>query len=262
MTTNAPPELEGQALGLAESVVMGVAGTAPAFSIAATTATLIGAVGPLAPASLLYCGLIMFGVTFAYLHLNRLNPSAGAAYAWVGAIFNRTLGFFAGWALLVASVVFMVSGTIPAATATLTLIAPPAGGAAGGGGVGGRGVVAGGERGHRQGHQADQLFADRHDGDGDGDPAGADRAGAGQVRHASGARVFADVAVARQLYAPVVRHRRADGVVLLLGLGCDDQPDRGDARCQPRARPRGTVGDADRAGAVHGFCRGDPAGVE
>ncbi|CAH0446859.1 hypothetical protein LMG10661_02922 [Ralstonia syzygii subsp. syzygii] len=124
MTTNVLAELEGQALGLAESVVMGVAGTAPAFSIAATTATLIGAVGLLAPASLLYCGLIMFGVTFAYLHLNRLNPSAGAAYAWVGAIFNRTLGFFAGWALLVASVVFMVSGTIPAATATLTLVAP------------------------------------------------------------------------------------------------------------------------------------------
>ncbi len=124
MTTDAPAELEGQALGLPESVGMGVAGTAPAFSIAATTATLISAVGLLSPASLLYCGLIMFGVTFAYLHLNHLNPNAGAAYAWVGAIFNRTLGFFAGWALLVASVVFMVSGTIPAATATLTLAAP------------------------------------------------------------------------------------------------------------------------------------------
>lgn len=117
-------QLEAHALGVSESVVMGVAGTAPAFSIAATTATLIGAVGALTPASLLYCGLIMFGVTFAYLHLNRVNPHAGAAYAWVGAIFNRTLGFFAGWALLVASGVFMVSGTIPAATATLTLVAP------------------------------------------------------------------------------------------------------------------------------------------
>ena len=125
--TPAQPEqagLDTQALGVGESVVMGVAGTAPAFSIAATTATLIAAVGALAPASLLYCGLIMFGVTFAYLHLNRINPHAGAAYAWVGAIFNRTLGFFTGWALLVASGVFMVSGTIPAATATLTLVAP------------------------------------------------------------------------------------------------------------------------------------------
>lgn len=116
--------LESGALGLSESIIMGVAGTAPAFSIAATTAALIAAVGRLSPASLLYCGLIMFGVTFAYMHLNRINPNAGASYAWVSAIFHPVLGFFAGWALLVASAVFMVSGTIPAATATLTLIAP------------------------------------------------------------------------------------------------------------------------------------------
>ncbi|HEY6898332.1 MAG TPA: APC family permease [Rhodocyclaceae bacterium] len=116
--------LQEDALGIGESIVMGVAGTAPAFSIAATTATLTAAVGTLAPASLLYCGLIMFGVTFAYLHLNRLIPNAGASYAWVGTVFRPVLGFFAGWALLVASAVFMVSGTIPAATATLSLLKP------------------------------------------------------------------------------------------------------------------------------------------
>lgn len=116
--------LKEDSLGIGESIVMGVAGTAPAFSIAATTATLAAAVGVLAPASLLYCGLIMFGVTFSYLHLNRLNPNAGASYAWVGSIFNPLLGFFAGWALLVASAVFMVSATIPAATATLLIFKP------------------------------------------------------------------------------------------------------------------------------------------
>jgi len=116
--------LKENALGTGESIIMGVAGTAPAFSIAATTATLAAAVGTLAPASLLYCGLIMFGVTFSYMQLNRLNPNAGASYAWVGSIFNPVLGFFAGWALLVASAVFMVSGTIPAATATLLLLKP------------------------------------------------------------------------------------------------------------------------------------------
>ncbi|HEY8102604.1 MAG TPA: APC family permease [Burkholderiaceae bacterium] len=116
--------LKENALGTGESIIMGVAGTAPAFSIAATTSTLAAAVGTLAPASLLYCGLIMFGVTFAYMHLNRMNANAGASYSWVGSIFNPTLGFFAGWALLVASAVFMVSGTIPAATATLLLIKP------------------------------------------------------------------------------------------------------------------------------------------
>jgi amino acid transporter len=112
------------ALGTAESVVMGVAGTAPAFSVAATTATLIAAVGVLSPGSILYCGLIMLGVTLSFMYLNRKDAHAGAAYAWVGQVFNPTLGFFAGWALLVASAVFMVSGTLPAATATLQLIAP------------------------------------------------------------------------------------------------------------------------------------------
>jgi amino acid transporter len=85
--------LHEDALGVGESIVMGVAGTAPAFSIAATTATLVATVGTLSPATLLYCGLIMFGVTFAYIHLNRITPNAGASYAWVGAVFHPILGF-------------------------------------------------------------------------------------------------------------------------------------------------------------------------
>ncbi|MCX7057979.1 MAG: amino acid permease, partial [Proteobacteria bacterium] len=103
---------------------MGVAGTAPAFSLAATTATLIAAVGVLSAGSLLYCGLIMFGVTFAFMHLNRVISNAGASYSWVGQVFGPTAGFIAGWSLLVASAVFMVSGTTPAATATLLLLSP------------------------------------------------------------------------------------------------------------------------------------------
>jgi amino acid transporter len=116
--------LAENSLGLAESVVMGVAGTAPAFSSAATTATLIAAVGVLSPASLLYCGLIMFGVTLAFRQLNRVDPNAGASYAWVDKAFGPVLGFLAGWSLMVASALFMVSGTVPAATATLELFAP------------------------------------------------------------------------------------------------------------------------------------------
>jgi amino acid transporter len=117
-------ELHKDALGLVESTVMGIAGTAPAFSVAATSATLIAAVGVMAVGSLLYCGLIMMGITFAFMHLNKVITNAGASYAWVGKVFHPTLGFLAGWALLVATTVFMVSGTIPAATATLILIAP------------------------------------------------------------------------------------------------------------------------------------------
>jgi amino acid transporter len=118
------PALRANALGFAEAVIMGIAGSGPAYSVAASTASLVGAVGVLAPASLIYCGLIMFGIVLAFRHLNRLVVNAGASYAWVSAIFSPALGFFAGWALLVSSVVFMVSGTLPAAAATLALLAP------------------------------------------------------------------------------------------------------------------------------------------
>lgn len=103
---------------------MGIAGTAPAFSVAVTTAAIVASVGVLSVGSILYCGLIMFGIMLAFFHLSKISPHAGAAYAWVGHVFGRTWGFFTGWGLLVASIFFMVSATIPAATSTLVLIAP------------------------------------------------------------------------------------------------------------------------------------------
>jgi amino acid transporter len=124
MRTENEPGLRADALGLVESVIMGVAGSGPAYSVAASTATLIAAVGVLAPASLLYCSLIMFGVVFAFRHLNRLDVNAGASYAWVAKVFGPALGFFAGWSVIIGSILFMVSGTLPAATATLKLFVP------------------------------------------------------------------------------------------------------------------------------------------
>jgi amino acid transporter len=122
--TEKDPGLRADALGLVESVIMGVAGSGPAYSVAVSTATLIAAVGVLAPASLLYCSLIMFGVVFAFRHLNRLDVNAGASYAWVAKVFGPALGFFAGWSVIIGSILFMVSGTLPAATATLKLFVP------------------------------------------------------------------------------------------------------------------------------------------
>lgn len=117
-------ELAKESLGTFESAVMGIAGTAPAFSVAVTTATIVASVGVLSVGSIFYCGLIMFGIMLAFIHLSKITPHAGAAYAWVGHVFGRTWGFFTGWGLLVASIFFMVSATIPAATSTLLLLAP------------------------------------------------------------------------------------------------------------------------------------------
>jgi amino acid transporter len=114
--------LAGGSLGTLESAIMGIAGTAPAFSVAVTTAVIVSSVSTLAVGSILYCGLIMFGIMLAFTNLSKMKPDAGATYAWVGKVFGHGWGFFAGWGLLVASVVFMVSATIPAATSTLVIL--------------------------------------------------------------------------------------------------------------------------------------------
>jgi amino acid transporter len=117
-------KLSKSAIGSIESAIMGIGCTAPAFSIAVTSATIVGDVGTLAVGSVIYCGLIMFGLVFAFSNLNRFLPSAGASYTWVSRIFSPFLGFMAGWSMLLASVVFMVAATIPAASSTLLIFAP------------------------------------------------------------------------------------------------------------------------------------------
>lgn len=116
--------LKADSLGIVESVIMGIAGTAPAYSIEITTSTIVGTTGTLSPASILVCGLIMFGIAFAFINLNRAVASAGTSYSWVSMVFGPTAGFFAGWALLVLCCVFMVSAMIPAANATLLIVYP------------------------------------------------------------------------------------------------------------------------------------------
>lgn len=114
-------KLAPNVLGLFESAVMGVAGSAPAYSIAATTAGLIAAVGLAGPASLLYCGIAMFGIVFAFNYLGRTESNSGATYAWVRRGLHPALGYIAGWSLIVCSSIFMVAATLPAGSSFLGL---------------------------------------------------------------------------------------------------------------------------------------------
>ena len=108
-------------LGLFESAVMGVAGSAPAYSIAATTAGLVAAVGLAGPASLLYCGIAMFGIVFAFNYLGRTESNSGATYAWVRRGLHPALGYIAGWSVIMCSSIFMVAATLPAGSSFLGL---------------------------------------------------------------------------------------------------------------------------------------------
>lgn len=123
--------LDKGALGFLDAIVMAVAGTAPAYSIAATTALLVGTVGLAGPAALLWCGIPMFGIAMAYHQLNKMGASAGAAYAWVGRVLHPYLGWLAGWCLIVSALLFMVAGSFPAGQVTLSLFSASAGSQAG-----------------------------------------------------------------------------------------------------------------------------------
>lgn len=117
-------QLQPDGVTAAGSIVMAVAGSAPAYSIAATTATLVAAAGLASPAALLWCGLPMLGIAWAFAYLGRADVNAGAAYSWVGRALHPILGFLSGWALVVSATIFMVAGALPAGAMTVALFSP------------------------------------------------------------------------------------------------------------------------------------------
>ena len=119
--TSSEHDLRKGALSGFDSLVMSVAGSAPAYSIAASTAVLIAAVGLASPAALLYCAIPMLGIAWAFNYLGRADVNAGASYAWVGRALHPSLGFISGWALIVSATIFMVAGSLPAGSMTLSL---------------------------------------------------------------------------------------------------------------------------------------------
>jgi amino acid transporter len=125
---SAPPPAEnglhGNVLTALDAVVMAVAGSAPAYSLAATTAALVAAAGLASPAALLWCGIPMLGIAWAFSYLGRADVNAGASYSWVGRVLHPALGYLSGWALVVSATIFMVAGSLPAGSLTLALFAP------------------------------------------------------------------------------------------------------------------------------------------
>ncbi|MDD2706119.1 MAG: APC family permease [Acidocella sp.] len=117
-------QLKADSLSFFEAIIMGVAGSAPAFSIAVAIAGLLGAAGTVSPNALIIFAVPMLGIAVAYKGLSKEMPHAGAAYQWTKQGFGQFFGYFSGWALLVAAPVFMVTGAVPLGTATIDLFDP------------------------------------------------------------------------------------------------------------------------------------------
>lgn len=104
-------------------MVIGVASTAPAYSLAATLGFIVavGGVGVHAPAVLIVSFIPMVLISFGYRYLNPADPDAGTTFVWVTRALGPQLGWLNGWAIFVADVIVMASLSVIASTYTYLL---------------------------------------------------------------------------------------------------------------------------------------------
>lgn len=106
-----PVGLKKNALGYLSNLVIGIASTAPAYSLAATLGFVVAVagVGVHAPAVLLVSFVPILFVAAAYRYLNKADPDAGTSFSWVTRAMGPHLGWLNGWAIFVADVIVMAT---------------------------------------------------------------------------------------------------------------------------------------------------------
>jgi amino acid transporter len=103
--------LKKDALGFVSSLVIGVASTAPGYSLAATLGFIVAVagIGLQAPAVLLVSFVPMLLIAAAYYYMNRADPDCGTTFSWVTRALGPSLGWLGGWAIIVADIIVMAN---------------------------------------------------------------------------------------------------------------------------------------------------------
>jgi len=104
--------LKGGSLGLMSSVVVGMASTAPAYSLAASLGLVVLALGPdgvKAPAIMLLAFIPMYFIAVAYAELNKSEPDCGTTFTWATRAFGPWVGWMGGWGIIAADVIVMAN---------------------------------------------------------------------------------------------------------------------------------------------------------
>ncbi len=103
--------LKKNAIGYISNVVIGVASTAPGYSLAATLGVIaaVGGIGLQSPAIMIVSFFPMLCIAAAYYYLNRADPDCGTTFTWVSKAMGPKSGWTAGWAIIAADVLVMPS---------------------------------------------------------------------------------------------------------------------------------------------------------
>jgi amino acid transporter len=115
-------QLKTNTLTLFDTTVIATSSVAPAYTLAATMAFLIAAVGLASPAAILVGFVPVLCIAVAYYYLNRQDPNCGASYSWVSRTLSPYFGWMSGWIQLAANVLFCAAAPLVAGAYTLQLL--------------------------------------------------------------------------------------------------------------------------------------------
>jgi len=101
--------LKSGSLGLISATTMGVASTAPAYSLAVTLGLVVAFVGLHAPIVAVLAFIPIFLTSIGYSELNKADPDCGTTFTWGTRAFGPKTGFAGGWAIVAADVLCMAS---------------------------------------------------------------------------------------------------------------------------------------------------------
>ncbi len=120
--------LKAGALGLMGSIVVGVASTAPAYSLAASLGYVVitqngdGIVGVKAPLIMVLAFIPMYMIAVAYSELNKAEPDCGTTFTWAARTFGTRVGWMGGWGIIIADVIVMANLAQIAGSYSFTLV--------------------------------------------------------------------------------------------------------------------------------------------
>ena len=101
------PQLKKGAISYISNIVIGVASTAPAYSLAATVGffVLINGVGVHSPAIVLVSFFPLFFIATAYNAMNKVDPDCGTTFSWVTRSMGAGWGWVIGWTVIFSDIV-------------------------------------------------------------------------------------------------------------------------------------------------------------
>ena len=103
-STATEPELKHGAISFLDALVIGLASTSPAYSLAAVIGPVVALVGVYAPGVLLASFVPMLLIASAFYYLNKVDADCGTTFSWTTRALGPWFGWIGGWSISMTGV--------------------------------------------------------------------------------------------------------------------------------------------------------------